>query len=170
MKATRLETPRLLLRTYSAEDRELFVALNCDSEMRRHMNGPLTRPAADKRFDKLLGGQANGQSVGWAIIEKETSAFAGHSFLVQDDRHLFLELGFLFFKSFWGRRYASETARRVVEHCLDDNGLPGLSASVDCDHAPSIRVLEKVGFKKGGEAVDEHGPYFVYTIQRPIVK
>jgi RimJ/RimL family protein N-acetyltransferase len=166
VRVTELETPRLLLRPYRAEDRDAFVSLHTDPEVRRHMNGPLTPQKAESRFDEIWTGTAT-QRTCWAIIEKETGVFAGHAFLWLDDRHPFQELGFLFFKSYWGRGFATETARRLTEHCLGEGGLPGLSATVDCDHAPSIRVLEKVGFEKASVATDEFGPYFIYSIHRP---
>ncbi len=168
MKPINLETSRLLLRPYSANDRGQFLALNCDLEVRCHMNGPLTRQTADKRFNHVLTGQTDGRGASWAIIEKGTGAHIGHAFLELSDSHPFHELGFLFFKSFWGRGYGTETALRLVEYCLRDAGLPGLSASVDCDHAPSIRVLEKVGLKRERVAVDDHGPFFIYSIKRKL--
>lgn len=166
VNANELETPRLLLRLYRTEDRDAFVSLHTDPEVRRHMNGPLTPQKAESWFDEINSETAT-QGTCWAIIEKETSAFAGHAFLWLDDSHPFHELGFLFFKSFWGRGFATETALRLVGHCLGDGGLPGLSATVDCDHAPSIRVLEKAGFEKASVATDEFGPYFIYSIHRP---
>ena len=165
-KVIRLETPSLLLRPYQSKDRELFMALNCDPEVRRHMNGPMTELAAGQRFDGMLAEDSADRSFCWAIVEKETNTFVGHAFLQMVDHHTFPELGFLFFKSFWGRGYATEVARRLVEHCLSDCDLRGLSATVDCDHAPSIRVLEKAGFKERRVATDEFGPFFVYSIQR----
>lgn len=165
-KVIRLETLSLLLRPYQSKDREFFMALNCDPEVRRHMNGPMTELAAGQRFDGMLAGDSADQSFCWAIVEKETSTFVGHAFLQRVDDHMFPELGFLFFKSFWGRGYATEVTCRLVEHCLSDCDLRGLSATVDCDHAPSIRVLEKAGFKEERVATDELGPFFVYSIQR----
>ena len=166
VKVTELETPRLLLRPYRAEDRDAFVSLHTDLEVRRHMNGPLPRQKAESRFDEILAGTAT-QRTCWAIIEKETGAVAGHAFLFLDGSHPFLELGFMFFKTFWGRGFATEPACRLVENCLRDAGLPGLLATVDCDHTPSIRVLEKAGFGKASVAADEFGSYFVYSIHRP---
>jgi hypothetical protein len=64
------------------------------------MNGPLTPQKAESRFYELLSGKSTNRTC-WAIIEKETSAFAGHAFLFLDNRHPIHELGFLFFKSFW---------------------------------------------------------------------
>lgn len=158
----RLESPSLFLRPYQSKDRKVFMALNCDPEIRRHMNGPMTELAAGQRFDGMLAEDSTDRSFCWAIVEKETSTFAGHAYLQQVDHHPLLELGFLFFRSFWGRGYATEVAQRLVEHCISDCDLRGLSATVDCDHEPSIRVLEKAGFKKQRRAFDEQGPYLIF--------
>lgn len=164
---TPLETPRLVLCPYLPADREFFVDLNCDSEVRRYMNGPLTPPAADQLFSDILAGQAGGLDASWAITERGLGAFVGHAFLNRDESHPFPELGFLLLKQFWGRGYATESARRLVEYSWTELALPGLSASVDCDHAPSQRVLEKAGFRRESTAVDEHGSYYIYTIEPP---
>ena len=74
--------------------------------------------------------------------------------------------GFFFLKSFWGRGYGSEAVMRLVRYYLDDVGLRGLSASVDCDNSKSICLLEKTGFNRERVAVDNDGPFFIYSIQR----
>ena len=163
MDATPLDTPRLRLRPCRAKDRDAFVALNTDPEVRHHMNGALTRVVAEGRFDEILSGEV-AQRTCWAVIEKETGAFAGQTSLWFDCNQPYHDLSFLFFKPFWGRGFATETACRLVAHCLRDAGLAGLSATVDCDHTPSISVLKKAGFKKASVGTDEHGPFFIYTI------
>ena len=161
----KLETSRLLMRPYSENDRGQFLALNCDPQVRRYMNGELTRKAADKKFNNVLKEQLANQGACWAITEKATPAYIGHAYMESSNSHPFHELGFLFLKSFWGRGYGTETVLRLVRYYLYDASLPGLSASVDCDNSQSIRLLEKTGFNRERVAVDNHGPFFIYSIK-----
>ena len=162
----KLETLRLLMRPYRESDRRQFLALNCDPQVRRYMNGALTGKAADKKFNIVLKEQVTTQGACWAITKKMKPAYIGHAYMEPSKLHPFHELGFLFLKSFWGRGYGSEAVMRLVRYYLDDVSFCGLSASVDCDNSKSICLLEKTGFNRERVAVDNDGPFFIYSIQR----
>jgi RimJ/RimL family protein N-acetyltransferase len=162
----KLETSRLLMRPYIESDRRQFLALNCDPQVRRYMNGELTRKAADKKFNIVLKEQVTNQGACWAITKKITPSYIGHAYMEPSKLHPFHELGFLFLKSFWGRGYGTEAILRLLRYYLDDTTFIGLSASVDCDNTKSIRLLEKTGFNKERVAVDNDGPFFIYSIKR----
>jgi len=162
----KLETSRLLMRPYRESDRRQFLALNCDPQVRRYMNGALTRKAADKKFNIVLKQQVITQGACWAITKKMKPAYIGHAYMEPSKLHPFHELGFLFLKPFWGLGYGAETVMRLVRYYLDDVSFCGLSASVDCDNSKSICLLEKTGFNRERVAVDNNGPFFIYSIQR----
>ena len=162
----KLETSRLLMRPYRESDRRQFLDLNCDPQVRRYMNGALTGKAADKKFNIVLKEQVTTQGACWAITKKMKPAYIGHAYMEPSKLHPFHELGFLFLKPFWGRGYGSEAVMRLVRYYLDDVSFCGLSASVDCDNSKSICLLEKTGFNRERVAVDNDGPFFIYSIQR----
>jgi ribosomal-protein-alanine N-acetyltransferase len=57
-----------------------------------------------------------------------------------------LELVYGLAESHWGRGYAAEAARAVLDYCFDALGMPAVRASTDVGNAASIRVLERLGF------------------------
>ena len=154
------------MRPYRESDRRQFLALNCDPQVRRYMNGALTRKAADKKFNIVLKEQVTTQGACWAITKKMKPAYIGHAYMEPSKLHPFHELGFLFLKPFWGLGYGSEAVMRLVRYYLDDVSFCGLSASVDCDNSKSICLLEKTGFNRERVAVDNDAPFFIYSIQR----
>ena len=154
------------MRPYRESDRRQFLALNCDPQVRRYMNGALTPKAADKKFNIVLKEQVTTQVACWAITKKMKPAYIGHAYMEPSNLHPFHELGFMFLKSFWGRGYGTETVLRLVRYYLDDASFHGLSASVDCDNSKSICLLEKTGFNRERVAMDNDGPFFIYSIQR----
>ena len=154
------------MRPYRESDRRQFLALNCDPQVRRYMNGALTGKAADKKFNIVLKEQVTTQGACWAITKKMKPAYIGHAYMEPSKLHPFHELGFLFLKPFWGRGYGSEAVMRLVRYYLDDVSFCGLSASVDCHNSKSICLLEKTGFNRERVAVDNDGPFFIYSIQR----
>jgi RimJ/RimL family protein N-acetyltransferase len=52
--------------------------------------------------------------------------------------------------AYWGRGYATEAARALVDHAFDDLGHDALVASVRVSNPASRRVLEKCGFQWTG--------------------
>ncbi|MFC1709835.1 GNAT family N-acetyltransferase [Candidatus Omnitrophota bacterium] len=58
-------------------------------------------------------------------------------------------------KSSWGKGYASRAIRLLVNHAFNKMNLNTLYAGVAADNISSIRVFEKVGFKKEG-ALENH--------------
>ncbi|KAL4873786.1 GNAT domain-containing protein [Aspergillus spectabilis] len=88
------------------------------------------------------------------------------------------ELGYMFVPSVWGKGYATEAVRGFVRwwfefsedyfasHSNDDDN-DGVYAVVAKENGPSLRVMEKCGFRVHGEGKDEHGTEIVeYRISR----
>jgi RimJ/RimL family protein N-acetyltransferase len=50
------------------------------------------------------------------------------------------------------RGYATEAARAIVAWALTQPSVQVVVAGCDCDNAPSIRILERLGFRRTGEA------------------
>ena len=61
-----------------------------------------------------------------------------------------LELGYWFGVAYWGKGYATEAARAVIDHAFDDLGHELLHAGARISNPASRRVLEKCGFQWTG--------------------
>jgi len=163
----KLDTERLILRPYAEPDREEFIALNCDAQVREHMDGPLDPDSASSVFDRILEAGPTTRPFSWAIRDKARREYVGHAFVSRESQDADPELGFLFRSSVWGQGYGTEVAVSVVNFCVDVAGLTRLIATVDIDHRPSIRVLEKAGFLFERTVEDENEPYHLYALNRP---
>ena len=62
------------------------------------------------------------------------------------------EIGFLFDPAVWGKGFAGEALRAIAAYGFDVLGFDQIRADVDPDNAASLRVLERVGFKRTGFA------------------
>lgn len=64
---------------------------------------------------------------------------------------------------FWGRGYAIEAARAVLNYGLKTLGLLKVNADVDEPNTASVRVLQKLGLQQVNRAIVNHRPllYFV---------
>ena len=56
-------------------------------------------------------------------------------------------------KAYWGRGYATEGARRVLDHAFLDVGHEHLISLIYPDNTASIRVAERIGERFEGHTI-----------------
>ena len=139
-----IETDRLILRELNKDDSVHFYNLNSDPEVLKYTgDAPFSSIAdAEKFLINYKDYQKNGFGR-WAVILKETESFIGWCGLKLNEENL-IDIGFRFFKKEWGKGYATESAKAVLDYgfiTLKLNKIIGRSSK---DNIPSIRVLEKI--------------------------
>lgn len=115
----RLETGRLVLRSWRDADRPAFAAMSADREVMAHLGGPIDRSASDAVIDRLSEVEARQGHTFWAIERKEDAAMIGFCGLrrgghagtpVSDE----LEIGWRLARLAWGRGFAREAAEAAL--------------------------------------------------------
>lgn len=146
-----LETPRLLLRRWRDADREPFAALNADPRVMEHFPAVLTRAESDALVDRLEAGFERHGSGLWAVERKADGAFLGFTGLSRPTFVPFLvgtvEIGWRYAASAWHQGFATEAARRVVEHAFSPDGadLDELVSMTARRNLPSQAVMRRLG-------------------------
>ena len=172
-----LETDRLLLRHPVLDDLDDFYALYRDPEMRRYFpqegaspDRTLTREETREEVEWFLNGHPRRPELGlWATVLKENGAFIGRCGLLpwtldgQDE----VEVAYMIAKAYWGRGLASEAARAIRDYAFGQLGLTRLVSFIDPANAASAGVARSMGMTLEREAVDEYGPFLVYSLTRP---
>ncbi len=145
-------TDRLVLREYRAEDvAELHAVVYGDHEAMRLLGGARdlagTRAAVERSMTQQ---ELDGYSF-WAVIERESGLMAGEAglFPLAEDRKD-IALGYAFGVDFWGRGYASEAGRAVLDEAFGPLGLDRVVAITRATNFRSRRVLAKLGFAQRG--------------------
>ena len=64
------------------------------------------------------------------------------------------EIGYEVFPEHRGRGYATEAARAMIEWARRERGVRHFLSGIRPDNAPSLRVIEKIGFQRRAEVVD----------------
>ena len=64
------------------------------------------------------------------------------------------ELGWTVFSEHRRHGYATETARRLMDWARDEHGVRRFISSTTPENVPSLRVHEKLGFRRTGQVVD----------------
>ena len=148
-----LETQRLILRRFTKADVDLLVELDSDPEVMRYINGGRSTPREEVEqtlLPKYLGWHRRWESLGrWPAIEKATGAFIGWFHLAprEGDPEDELALGYRLKRSAWGKGYATEGSRALVEKAFTELGARRVYAETMTVNVASRRVMEKAGLR-----------------------
>ena len=164
-----LETERLILRPFRAEDVDAQAAMMGDGEVMRYLGGhPLSREDA---WRKLLCGGAMWSLFGWgywAVTRRSDGVMIGQLGFADFKRDMkpsiegLPEMGWLFAREAGGQGYATEGGRAALRWIDAARGRPEVVAIIDTDNAASIRVAEKLGFNEKGLATYRDEPLFLF--------
>ena len=148
-----LETDRLILRRFTADDVDNLYELDGDPEVMRYFTGGTATPREKVERDILpaiLGEYARVANYGcWAALEKATGAFLGwfHLRLRQDDPTDELELGYRLRRSAWNQGYGTEGSRALIAKAFTELGTQRVVAFTYGENVASRRVMEKAGMR-----------------------
>jgi len=149
----RLETPRLLLRPLAAADRDALFAIYADARVARYgSRPPWTSPdEAAAYIAKDAGQRAAGEFVRFAIERREDRALVGVCTLFEHDAECRrAEIGYGLGPDAWGHGYAREAVGRLLDHGFGALRLNRVEADVDPRNDASLRLLERLGFRREG--------------------
>jgi ribosomal-protein-alanine N-acetyltransferase len=155
-----LRTERLVMRRWRADDRPAFAALNADPEVMRHFPEPLTRAQSDLMVDRI---EARFDRLGfglWAVEVAETGRFIGFTGLsVPAFAAPFMpavEVGWRLARWAWGYGYASEAARRALDHAFGPAGLGEVVSFTATSNTRSMAVMERIGMVRDPDDDFDH--------------
>lgn len=162
-----LTTERLVLRLVRAHDNAWLLAHWTAPEARRFLfDGVRLSPAEITAVieDSARGFAAAGYGL-WLIRETAMADAVGATGL-RPLEDLGLEVVYSLAPSAWGKGYASEAARAVVEHALGPLALPAVLAEVDEANAASVAVAERLGMTPFQVVPGRLGPMIRYRRTR----
>jgi RimJ/RimL family protein N-acetyltransferase len=151
----RLETARLVIRSFEPRDGHPWIAIVTDPDVRRFLPpGPV--PTMDAFWSTIERRRVMEREHGfamWAVDVKETGAFAGQCGLQPVERTgPEVEIAYHFNKAEWNKGYATEAAIAVLGHGFGPIGLDRVIAVVVAENMGSRRVAEKAGMRFEGAA------------------
>lgn len=149
-----ITTERLRLRPLGEGDVDALVALHSDPDVMRHLGRPVETAErvrtvwlpAFRRHDERTPG------FGYAAAEERaTGAFLGW-FLFRPPRTDAplpgeIELGYRVRRAAWGRGFATEGSRALVDRGFAELGVERVTATTMAVNRGSRRVMEKVGLR-----------------------
>jgi RimJ/RimL family protein N-acetyltransferase len=147
----RVETDRLVLRAFENRDLDAYASFTADPEVMRYMGrGPFDREEAWREIAFFLGHWRLRGFGHWALELKQTGELVGRCGPYFPEGWPALEVGWLLGREHWGKGYATEAARAVIDHAFGDLGYDALVGGARVSNPASRRVLEKCAFQWTG--------------------
>jgi RimJ/RimL family protein N-acetyltransferase len=146
-----LETERLILRRFTTDDLDNLVSLDGDPEVMRYLTGGRTISRHELKtfvLPRFLAYYDNFDSYGfWAAIEKTSGEFVGwfHFRPAPESPPDEPELGYRLRKTAWGKGYATEGSRALIDKGFTEFGVQRVTASTMTVNQGSRHVMEKSG-------------------------
>jgi RimJ/RimL family protein N-acetyltransferase len=146
-----LETERMLLRRFTPADVDLLVELDGDPEVMRYITGGVATPRNEIEHDYLpsfLSYYDRFEGYGfWAAVDKARDAFLGwfHFRPAPGAPSDEPELGYRLRRGAWGKGYATEGSRALIDMGFRRHGVQRVVASTMAVNLGSRRVMEKAG-------------------------
>jgi RimJ/RimL family protein N-acetyltransferase len=143
-----LETARLTLRAPRPADAKAIAALAND---RRIAENTATMPypyrlADAEDFIRRLGDGSSETAFAITLADKTPIGICG----LKPARSGAPEIGYWLGVPYWGKGYATEAVRALIDHAFEDLRLDRLEADARVSNPASRRILEKCGFQWSG--------------------
>jgi len=178
----RLETPRLLLRSFEPDDDVSLYDLDHDPLVAKFL-GPYALNDVAAYRERIVTSYARyadrDDGLGlWAAVEKSAGEFLGWVCLRPAGEYRFAaeagfaaddaELGYRLRSSVWNHGYATEASRGLIAEAFHRRSTPRVVATALTTNGASLRVMEKCGLQRSGEfqLAGFDAPSLVYRLTR----
>lgn len=157
-------TERLIARDWTAADEQDAFAIYGRDEVARWLGAPPARPAASlaemgERLERIIERNAAAPQFGlWPLELRSSGQVVGAVLLVPlGDGDGEVEIGWHLNPDHWGRGYATEAGRGVIDLAFGDPGRDEVLAVVYPDNARSLAVCRRLGMTHRGQTDRYYG-------------
>lgn len=155
-----LETKRLVLKLTEQSDKDNLFKLRMDPDVMKDRKVQ-TKEEILTLLDKII---LHHQKYGlgfYSVFEKESGDFVGQAGLFYigfDENETEIEVGYRLHKKFWGKGYATELAKTLLQWGFENLEVNKLVAFTHPDNTASQHVLQKCGMISIGPVSCFYGP------------
>jgi len=146
---TPLQTERLALRKMKASDSASLFQIWSDPEVTKYMNiDNFTDESQALEMIEILDKLAmENKAIRYAIIELQSNRIIGScGYNTLDFTNAKAEIGYEMSKQYWGKGYAQEAIRALLDYAFSTLQLVRIEAKVEPENINSVRVLQKLNF------------------------
>jgi len=163
-----LETDRLTLRMFREDDFEEYARIAGDQQVTRYLSDgrPLERWEAWRQMAMIIGHWHLKGYGPWAVEEKSTGRLLGRIGFFNPEGWPGFELGWVLGRDSWGKGFATEGARRALDHAFSKMGRDHVISLIHPDNSASIRVAQRIGEKLEGRTEFFGHEVLIYGLHR----
>lgn len=137
----RVDTERMVLRPITLDDADELVALDSDAEVMRYLTGGQSTPR-----DEVIATIRRTSDERWMAFDRSTDEFVGWFGLARTGSGEYA-LGYRLRREAWGKGFATEGARAVIEMAFEVFGAARVWAETMSVNRRSRRVMERSGLR-----------------------
>lgn len=148
-----LTAERVQLRALARNDAPALFAVFSDPRVMRYWSSPPMTAVeqAEGLIEQIDDWFARRGGCQWGVVESASGSVIGtvtlHAFALPHKR---CEIGYVLGSAHWGRGFAREALARLLRFAFDELGLARIEADVDPRNAASVRLVERLGFRREG--------------------
>ncbi len=164
-----IETERLFIRPFTVDDIDAAYQMNLDEKVNKYTGdgGIVSREEIERRIIEHVLGDYQKYGFGRLAVElkkdKTFIGFAGLKYL--EDMHE-VDLGYRFISQYWGKGYATESARACLKLGFNKLELEKIIAMVLPVNTASIHVLEKLQFNFDRDIIEDNEVAKLYSLDK----
>ena len=166
-------TERLILRKLTEDDVDNIFLLDSNPDVMKYVGVPpvASKAESEKMVENILGQYDKNGTGRLAVIEKATNKFIGWSGIklltneVNGLKNVY-ELGYRFLPEFWGKGYATESAKASLELGFNQLNAEKIYAYADIENQSSNSILTKLGFENKGAFLDNGDNCYWYELEK----
>lgn len=146
-----IETERLSMRPFNKDDLDIIMSLYSNEEIMRYMPGEvMNEEKAQVHLNNIIRGWEEKPQVNFemAVIKKSNGEKIGRSRIHLDAEADTAMIGWLLLKEDWGKGYATEMTRALIDYCVDGLKVHRVCALCHPENTGSWKVLENCGMRR----------------------
>jgi len=147
----KLETERLLLIEFVKSDSEELFKMRSDERVLKYLDRDLHKSVTESELmiEGMIKSYNSKEGINWIIRKKNTLDVIGYiGYWRMKKEDVRAEIGYAMKPEFWGNGYMKEALSKVIDFGFNQFCLHSIEANVNPENANSIKLLEKLGFKK----------------------
>ena len=141
-----LYTARLTLRGIVEEDTHVIVALRSDPNVYKFFVSPHQITEEEHLTWYKHSYLSNGNRIDWITFDTASNLVGVFGVKREDENSAEAEVSYILSPEQYGKGYASEAVKRLIQFCRDEWKCKYVTAEVHKDNNDSIRFAEKLGF------------------------
>ena len=168
MNIPRIETKRLILRGFQEKDLEPYAEMCSDSDVMRYIGTGITlsRAEAWRNMAMIIGHwYLRGYGL-WAVEERQTGEMIGRIGCWNPEGWVDFEVGWMLRKAYWGKGFATEAARVVMDYAFTNLHQPRVISLIFPENLASQRLALRLGEKLEGNTKILGNKVRIYGISR----